>query len=65
LLLFISQALRAQTLEEDEYVELSKELFDKASEYWIQVLKLAPDNYPGARNWLKVTGRLSENRLVI
>jgi hypothetical protein len=33
LLLFISQALRAQTLEEDEYVELSKELFDKASEY--------------------------------
>jgi hypothetical protein len=39
LLLFItSQALRAQTLEEDEYVELSKELFDKASEFWIQVL---------------------------
>jgi hypothetical protein len=36
-------------------------LFDKAAEYWIQALKLAPDNYPGARNWLKVTGRLSEN----
>jgi hypothetical protein len=27
----------------------------------IEALKLAPDNYPGARNWLKVTGRLSEN----
>jgi tetratricopeptide (TPR) repeat protein len=45
----------------NEYIELSKELFDKAAEYWIQALKLAPDNYPGARNWLKVTGRLSEN----
>ena len=50
----------SETLEEDEYTELSKELFDKAAEYWIQALKLAPDNYPGARNWLKVTGRLRE-----
>ncbi len=58
--IYHSQALRAQTLEEDEYVELSKELFDKAAEYWIQALKLAPDNYPGARNWLKVSGRLFE-----
>jgi hypothetical protein len=39
---------------------LNYQLFDKAAEYWIQALKLAPDNYPGARNWLKVTGRLSE-----
>ena len=59
--IYHSQALRAQSLEEDEYVELSKELFDKAAEYWIQALKLAPDNYPGARNWLKVTGRLNDN----
>ena len=59
--IYHSQALRAQTLEEDEYIELSKELFDKAAEYWVQALKLAPDNYPGARNWLKVTGRLREN----
>jgi tetratricopeptide (TPR) repeat protein len=60
IVIYHSQALRAQSLEEDEYIELSK-LFDKAAEYWIQALKLAPDNYPGARNWLKVTGRLSEN----
>ena len=59
--IYHSQALRAQNLDEDEYTELSKELFDKAAEYWIQALKLAPDNYPGARNWLKVTGRLNEN----
>ena len=61
--IYHSQALRAQSLEEEEYVELSKELFDKAAEYWIQALKLAPDNYPGARNWLKVTGRFMDNNL--
>ena len=44
--------------EEYEYVELAKGLFDKAAEYWYQALKLAPDNYPGAQNWLKVTGRI-------
>ena len=44
-------------LENDEYIELAKEFFDKAGEYWRQALKLAPDNYPGAQNWLKVTGR--------
>jgi tetratricopeptide (TPR) repeat protein len=59
--IYHSQALRAKSLEEEEYAELSKELFDKAAEYWIQALKLAPDNYPGARNWLKVTGRLTDN----
>jgi tetratricopeptide (TPR) repeat protein len=56
--IYHSQALRAKTVEDDD---LSKELFDKASEYWIQALKLAPDNYPGARNWLKVTGRFMDN----
>ena len=59
--IYHSQALNAQSLKEEEYTELSKELFDKAGEYWIQALKLAPDNYPGARNWLKMTGRLAEN----
>ena len=50
-----------QGLEDDEYTGLSEELFDKAAEYWIQALELAPDNYPGARNWLKVTGRLKDD----
>lgn len=61
--IYHSQALRAQSLKDEEYIELSKDLFNKASEYWSQALKLAPDNYPGARNWLKVTGRLKENNL--
>ena len=44
-----------------EYRALATEFFDKAGEYWRQALKLAPDNYPGARNWLKVSGRLFED----
>jgi tetratricopeptide (TPR) repeat protein len=58
--IYHSQALRAQIYDNDEYDEIAKELFDRAAKYWLQSLKLAPDNYPGARNWLKVTGRLDE-----
>jgi tetratricopeptide (TPR) repeat protein len=47
-------------LQQGEYRALATEFFDKAGEYWRQALKLAPDNYPGARNWLKVSGRLFE-----
>lgn len=32
-------------------------LFDKAAEYWKQAIRLAPNNYIEAQNWLKVTGR--------
>ena len=48
-------------IQQAEYRALATEFFDKAGEYWRQALKLAPDNYPGARNWLKVTGRLTDN----
>lgn len=47
-------------IQQAEYRALATEFFDKAGEYWRQALKLAPDNYPGARNWLKVSGRLLE-----
>lgn len=47
-------------IQQAEYRALATEFFDKAGEYWRQALKLAPDNYPGARNWLKVSGRLFE-----
>jgi tetratricopeptide (TPR) repeat protein len=47
-------------IQQAEYRSLATEFFDKAGEYWRQALKLAPDNYPGARNWLKVSGRLFE-----
>lgn len=38
--------------------EVSKTMFDKAAEYWQQAVKLAPNNYIEAQNWLKTTGRL-------
>ncbi len=32
-------------------------LFDKAAEYWKQAIRVAPNNYLEAQNWLKTTGR--------
>ena len=42
---------------EKQNLESSKELFDKAAEYWKQAITLAPTNYIEAQNWLKTTGR--------
>ncbi len=32
-------------------------LYNKAAEYWKQAIRLAPNNYIEAQNWLKITGR--------
>lgn len=32
-------------------------LFDQATDYWIRAIRLAPNNYIEAQNWLKTTGR--------
>ena len=32
-------------------------LFDKAAEHWKQAIRIAPNNYIEAQNWLKITGR--------
>lgn len=32
-------------------------LFDKAADYWQRAIRLAPNNYIEAQNWLKTTGR--------
>ncbi len=37
--------------------EEAETLFDKAAEYWKQAIRLAPNNYIEAQNWLKTTGR--------
>ena len=41
-----------------EYRSIATEFFDKAGFYWRKAIKLAPDNYPGALNWLRTTQRL-------
>jgi tetratricopeptide (TPR) repeat protein len=33
-------------------------LFDKAADYWIRAIRMAPNNYIEAQNWLKTTGRM-------
>lgn len=32
--------------------------FDQAAEYWQRAIRLAPNNYIEAQNWLKTTGRM-------
>lgn len=31
--------------------------YDKAAEYWLRAIRMAPNNYLEAQNWLKTTGR--------
>ena len=45
-------------------LEVAKGLFDKAAEYWYQAIKLAPNNYIEAQNWLKTTGRLTSDNFL-
>lgn len=42
---------------EDENTEVANLLFDKAGDYWRLAIRLAPNNYIEAQNWLKTTGR--------
>jgi len=32
--------------------------FDLAADYWVRAIRLAPNNYIEAQNWLKTTGRV-------
>lgn len=44
--------------------ELAQNSFDKASDYWKKAIRLAPNNYIEAQNWLKITGNLAEGDLL-
>ncbi|MDX2271102.1 MAG: photosystem I assembly protein Ycf3 [Cyanobacteriota bacterium] len=37
--------------------ERAEALFDEAAQYWIRAIRMAPNNYIEAQNWLKTTGR--------
>ncbi|MEC4892523.1 MAG: photosystem I assembly protein Ycf3 [Oscillatoria sp. PMC 1051.18] len=37
--------------------ETAEGYYDNAAEYWKQAIRLAPNNYIEAQNWLKITGR--------
>ena len=38
--------------------DTAEALFNKAAEYWKRAIRIAPNNYIEAQNWLKTTGRL-------
>ncbi len=37
--------------------EQAEACYDEAAEYWIRAIRIAPNNYIEAQNWLKTTGR--------
>lgn len=42
---------------EEGHTEAADEYFDQAADYWQRAIRLAPNNYIEAQNWLKTTGR--------
>ena len=46
---------------EKKEFDIAKYSFEKASSYWKQAIRLAPNNYIEAQNWLKINGKMSEN----
>lgn len=42
---------------EEGVEEEAEALFDEAADYWIRAIRIAPNNYIEAQNWLKTTGR--------
>jgi tetratricopeptide (TPR) repeat protein len=48
---------KGEETKEQGDLEAAEEWFDKAAEYWKRAIRLAPNNYIEAQNWLKTTGR--------
>lgn len=48
---------KGEQLKEAGENEEAEEWFDQAAQYWIQAIRIAPNNYIEAQNWLKTTGR--------
>lgn len=45
---------------EKKEFELAQNMFDKAADYWRSAIKLAPNNYIEAQNWLKINGKITD-----
>ncbi|ELR97273.1 photosystem I assembly protein Ycf3 [Gloeocapsa sp. PCC 73106] len=48
---------QGERAKEEGQIEEAEALFDKAAEFWKQAIRIAPNNYIEAQNWLKITGR--------
>jgi len=47
----------ARKLEEEDKPDEAEPWYDKAAQLWIKAVRLAPNNYIEAQNWLKNSGR--------
>jgi tetratricopeptide (TPR) repeat protein len=47
--------------EQTDDAEAKEEFFTQATEYWVRAIRIAPNNYIEAQNWLKTTGRADIN----
>ena len=47
--------------ENSETTEEAEKFYDLAADYWVRAIRLAPNNYIEAQNWLKTTGRADIN----
>ncbi len=48
---------KGERAKEDGDEDGGEALFDRAADYWIRAIRMAPNNYIEAQNWLKTTGR--------
>ncbi len=48
---------QGEKAKEDGDGDAAENLFNKAAEYWKRAIRMAPNNYIEAQNWLKTTGR--------
>jgi tetratricopeptide (TPR) repeat protein len=48
---------QGEKLKEAGKSEEGEALLDKAAEFWREAIRIAPNNYIEAQNWLKTTGR--------
>jgi tetratricopeptide (TPR) repeat protein len=48
---------KGDKLKETNDLERAEGFYDQAAEYWKEAIRLAPNNYIEAQNWLKTTGR--------
>ena len=43
---------------EAENTQAANDCYDEAARYWLEAIRIAPNNYIEAQNWLKNTGRM-------
>jgi tetratricopeptide (TPR) repeat protein len=48
---------RGERAKDEGKTDDAEAYFDKAADYWKQAVRLAPNNYIEAQNWMKTTGR--------